>query len=207
MDPLQARTWLSEPRFGVFLIAADHDHERAVALHEWHADMSNALFAAIRMFEVLLRNSIDRALGAGQPQAPLHQTWLFDLGILQPIAVKQVVVAVERLGRREPTRSGVVAMLPFGFWASLFGRRYDVVWQTTLHRAFPHTDCSRVRCGAAMREIHLVRNRIAHHDSLLGQDVERVLEEMLAVARWIDPKAAAWLRRAARVEEVATRRP
>ncbi len=207
MDPLQASIWLSEPRFGAFLSSVAHDHERAVALYEWHADMSSALFAAIRVFEVLLRNAIDRILGAGQPQAPLHQTWLFDLAVLQPIAVKQVVVAVERLGRREPTRSGVVAMLPFGFWASLFGRRYDPLWQTALHRSFPHTNGTREECGAAMREIHVVRNRIAHHDSLLDHDVGQVFTTMQSVAAWIDPVAARWLRRVARVEEVAARRP
>jgi hypothetical protein len=38
------------------------------------------------------------------------------------------------------------------------------------------------------------RHRVAHHDSLLGQDVQARLEDMPTIAGWIDPAARAWLR-------------
>lgn len=167
-----------------------------------------AVFGLVHEFEVLIRNTIDRELGAGQPQAPLGVTWLMDFETLQPWAVKQVVGAVERLQRDMPiTRGRVVAGLSFGFWASLFGRRYEELWRTRLHRAFPDAVEGREGIARRMRELQAVRNRIAHHDSLLDQDVERVVEEMLMVAGWVDPQAAEWLRRVARVEEALARRP
>jgi hypothetical protein len=44
-----------------------------------------------------------------------------------------------------------------------------------------------------MKELQRFRNRVAHHDSLLRQDVPSRLEDMLDIAGWIDPAARAWL--------------
>jgi hypothetical protein len=44
-----------------------------------------------------------------------------------------------------------------------------------------------------MRLIQRFRNRVAHHDSLLGQDAQARLEDMLTIAGWISPAAQAWL--------------
>jgi hypothetical protein len=68
----QALAWLSEPRYARFLNAAGGDHERAMALYEWHAELTVASFGLIHHFEVLLRNAVDEVLGASQPQTPPH---------------------------------------------------------------------------------------------------------------------------------------
>jgi hypothetical protein len=52
-----------------------------------------------------------------------------------------------------------------------------------------------------------LRNRVAHHDCLLDQDVAGVVGEMLALAGAIDPSAREWLRAAADAEGVLARRP
>ncbi len=44
-----------------------------------------------------------------------------------------------------------------------------------------------------MRSTQAFRNRVAHHDSLLGQDVAGRFHDMLAIAGWIDPAAEIWL--------------
>lgn len=84
MDPEQANTWLSAPRFEPFLSAAEGNHVRAVALYDWHAEIAAACFGTIHHFEVLLRNAIDGVLGENQPQQPLKDTWLMDFDVLQP---------------------------------------------------------------------------------------------------------------------------
>lgn len=208
MDERQAISWLSEQRFTPFLAAVDHDHNRAVALYQWHLELSGATFSMIHWVEVIVRNAVDACLGAGQPQAPLSRTWLLDFEVLRPWAVKQVVGAVERIGGEGPiVRARAVAGLSFGFWVALFGRRYDGLWRERLHQAFPHGRPAREEVSASMRRIHQLRNRIAHHDCLLDQDVAGVVGEMLALAEWVDPAAAGWLRRAADAEGVLARRP
>jgi hypothetical protein len=208
MNERQVTAWVSDERFASFRTVAGGDFGRALATYRWHVELSMAVFGLVHEFEVLIRNTIDRELGAGQQQAPIVMTWLMDFETLQPWAVKQVAGTVERLPRDVPiTRGRVVAGLSFGFWASLFGRRYEDLWRTRLHRVFPHADEGREGVARRMRELQAVRNRIAHHDSLLGQDIGRMVAEMLTLAEWIDPQAAGWLRRVARVEEALARRP
>jgi hypothetical protein len=193
VDEQQARAWLSEPRYARFLDAAG-DHERAVALYEWPAELTIASFGLIHHFEVLLRNAIDEALGAGQPQAPIKDTWLLDFEILQPDGIKQAIIAIERLERGKlVTRGRVVAGVSFRFWAGLFGRRYEELWRHRLRAAFPHAALTRKDLSSRMRLIQRFRNRVAHHDSLLDQDAQARLEDMFTIAGWIDPAAQAWL--------------
>lgn len=189
------------------MVAADGDERRALALCAWQLEVASTSFALVQCFEVLVRNAVDRTLGAGQPQAPLRDTWLLDFDVLAPSAIKQVIVAVERLGGREPIARGrVVAHLSFGFWSGLFGGRYEVLWQQRLARAFPGAR-GRKDISGRMASTRRFRNAIAHHDPLLDAGVADHVEDILTIAGWVDPAAPAWLRRVADVEGVLARRP
>jgi len=208
MEEQQARAWLSEPRYMRFLDAASGDHTQAVALYEWHAELSVASFGLIHRFEVLLRNAIDGVLGEGQPQTPIKDTWLLDFEILQPDGIKQVIVAIERLEKGKlVTRGRVVAGVSFSFWAGLFGRRYEELWRHRLRAAFPHEALTRKDLSARMRRVQRFRNRVAHHDSLLDQDAPGRLEDVLAIAGWIDPAAQEWLARRTNALAIAQQMP
>jgi hypothetical protein len=208
MDEHQARSWLSEPRYERFLETARGSHEQAVALYEWHVELTVALFGLIHPFEVLLRNAIDVALGAGQPQMPIKDTRLLDFEILQPDGIKQVIIAIERLEKGNlVTRGRVVAGLQFGFWAGLFGRRYEELWRHRLRAVFPHGTLTRKDLRPKVRLIQYFRNRIAHHDSLLGQDIQVRLDDMITIAGWIDPAARAWLTEHSDALAIARRMP
>jgi hypothetical protein len=194
MNERQARRWLSEERYDRFRNACGGDHESTARFYEWHAVLSMACFGLIHHFEVLVRNAIDETLGAGQPQAPIKETWLVDFDTLRPDGIRQVITAIDRLERRRNvTRGRVVAGLSFAFWADLFGRHYEDLWRRRLHEAFPHGSLPRTALTTRMRRIRQFRNRIAHHDSLLDQDVPALVDDMLEIAGWIDPDARGWL--------------
>ncbi len=201
-------TWLSTSRFEPFLTEAAGNHERALALYDWHAETAAACFGMVHHFEVLLRNTIDGVLGEGQPQDPIKDTWLMDFDILQPDGVKQVIVAVERLERGKAiTRGRVIAGVSFGFWAGLFSNKYEDLWRHRLRRAFPHGSVVRRDLTQRMRLLQRFRNRIAHHDCLLRQDISRRADDMLLIAGWIDPDAASWLRERSRVHALLAAKP
>jgi len=149
----------------------------------------------IHHFEVLLRNSVDAVLGGDQLQAPIEDTWLLDFDILRRNEVRRVLVAIERLEKGKPvTRGRVVATLSLAFWTSLFGKPYDELWRSRLRLVFPaRSTLVRKEVTARMKLLQRFRNRVAHHDSLLGQNVQARVEDMLAIASWIDPAARAWL--------------
>lgn len=208
MEPQQASAWLSAARFEPFLVATDGDHLRAVALYDWHAETAAACFGMIHHFEVLLRNAIDGVLGEDQPQQPLKETWLMDFDVLQPDGIKQVIVAVERLEKGKGiTRSRVVAGVSFGFWAGLFSKRYEELWRHRLRYAFPQGSVMRKDLTEPMRLIQRFRNRVAHHDCLLGQNIEKRADDMLEIAGWIDLGAQAWLKSHSQVHNLLSQRP
>ncbi len=208
MNPQQATAWLSAARFEPFLTEADGDHGRAVALYNWHAKITTACFETVHHFEVLIRNAIDSTLGEGQPAEPIKDTWLMDFDILQPDGVKQVIVAVERLEHGKGiTRGRVVAGVSFGFWAGLFGKRYEELWRQHLREVFSHGSVTRRDLTERMRLLQRFRNRVAHHDCLLSQDIRARTDDMLMIAGWIDPSAEEWLRNHSRVHTLLAVNP
>jgi hypothetical protein len=167
----------------LILDEAEGDHRRAVAIYEWHVRLSAACFATINVFEVLLRNAVDRQLGMDQPQMPIRETWLMDFNTLQPNGVKAVIVAVERLEKgKEITRSRVVAGVSFGFWAGLFSKTYEELWRHRLRLAFPNGAIMRKDLTQPMRPLQAFRNRVAHHDCLLKQPVRERSDEMIRIS-------------------------
>jgi hypothetical protein len=163
-----------------------------------------ASFGLVHHFEVLVRNAIDGTLGEGQPQEPIRDTWLVDFGVIQPEGVRQVINAIGRLRQgKMVTRGRIVAGLPFSFWADLFGHRYEDLWRDRLHGAFSHRGLTRKALSSRMSRVRRFRNRIAHHDSLLDQDVPALVKDMLEVSGWIDPDARVWLEAQTGATEIA----
>lgn len=208
MDVDKADAWISAERFAPFLEHADGDRTLAFDLYLWHARIAGASLTTLHHFEVALRNVIDRQLQAGDHQTPIERSWLLDPTTLSPPGIAKVRGVLARLERegypREHPR--IIAALPFSFWKGLFARRYEHLWRTRLRHAFPGVGLRR-EILEPLTNLHLWRNRVAHHDSLLGQDLERRLEEMIGVANAIDPACGQWLAAHTEMATLLKRRP
>lgn len=193
MESERTAEWISVARLEPFLKGADGNLHAALDLYHWHARVGAASFLTMHHLEVLVRNAIDAELGKEHPDEPLTQTWLMDFDVLRPDAVKQVIVAVERLERGKAITCGrVIAALSFGFWSGLFGGRYEELWRHRLRFAFPHAK-ERKDLSARMEPLRRFRNRLAHHDSILNQPIEERHAQMLELAGFVDPLASEWL--------------
>lgn len=208
MNQHNASQWLSDPRFASFLAQAGGNHNTAVALHEWHAQMAGSCLATLHHFEVLLRNAIDRRLGAGQPNVPVTSTWLLDPKVLRPQGINRVQEILRRLDKEHlpRERARVVAGLSFAFWKDLFAGPYDPLWVADLRHAFPGASLRR-EVLMPLGRIHLWRNRVAHHDSLLGQKLDLRFVDVVQVGHFIDPAAAGWLKSTSTMLDVLAKRP
>ncbi len=80
------------------------------------------------------------------------------------------------------------------------------VWVPGLNTAFPlgHSDIRRRRSDVegALKRLHHVRNRVAHHEPIHTYDLRRTVTDARRLAGWISPDAAAWI--AARERVTAT---
>ena len=202
--------WLSEARFAPFLKAAHFERAQAIDLYRWHTRLSSSSFEAVCHVEVILRNAIDREMSALDRGGGLGEWWVSDGRIQTRLAKAQVQSVLGRhrsLGARI-TKDRLISSLPFSFWVHLFGRSEsnEQLWRKHLHRALPAAP-SRKEVLIRLESIRKLRNRIAHHDSLLNIDLKEKHSEILEVTGWIDPDAAEWVSGESKVIEVLDRCP
>ena len=202
--------WISLPRFAPFLRLAGGNLDYAEDIYTWHADLTAACFHSVHHFEVLLRNSVDRALTPAESSPAIESSWLLSTPILSAKGMAQVESIIQRNAKdgMRLTKDRLISSLPFSFWVHLFGRapECEAIWRKYLHIAFP---------GAARRKDVLVRleslrkfrNRLAHHDSLLSLNVRARHDFMLEIAGWISPEAEGWLACESKVEKLLASRP
>lgn len=213
MKPEQAEKWLSQPRFQNFLTAAGGDHDSAVALYLWNAEISAAILGTLHHVEVLLRNAIDCRFPASDPERQISicsaETWLTDPRILGDLGREKVNEAIARLTgeTRRPTRPRLVASLTFGFWSALFAGRYEDLWRSDLRVVFPNGNGKRNQVRSALSRVQQLRNQTAHHEAIFGRNLEKDHEVMLEIAGFIDGDARDYIGNISRIDTVLAARP
>ena len=141
----------------------------ALIKYSWNIELSQALYPALQILEITLRNSLHQALSTH------FQTdrW-FDLSLLHDRERKQVLKAKDDLlkERKKVEPGRVVAALSFGFWTSLFDLRYEhgqVLWPKLLKPAFPFLpkgQRTRSFLSRELNRIRFLRNRIFHYEPI-----------------------------------------
>ncbi|HLI00737.1 MAG TPA: hypothetical protein VKV06_08120 [Acidimicrobiales bacterium] len=106
---------------------------------------------------------------------------------------EQVARAIDDAGGPTAPPGKVVAQLSFGFWRYLSTRAHEkALWVPFLHRAFvPGT--SRIVIDDTVIRLHRLRNRIAHHEHLLAENLPDRSADVMAVAAAINPDLATYL--------------
>ncbi|WP_074852629.1 hypothetical protein [Gordonia westfalica] len=205
---------LSSDRLAPYLREADGDEALALRLYEWNTQISAASMEVLAYLEVLLRNAIDRELTKFADESRRGLPW-FMLPSVNGPSHNEITTAVETtrgrlrgISPRRDARGQIIAGLSFGFWTAFFKAPYEDLWRSALTYALPGTPSgSRKNVIVALERTRKFRNRLAHHDSLLAQDILLELDTMLSLVEWIDPDARIWLDGIQRVTKVYTERP
>lgn len=213
MRPDQVTKWLGEARFRAYLKAAQGNHEQAVALYRWNAEVSAAFLELICHLEVMMRNAIDRQFPPTDSAAPISilsaEVWLCDPAVLTDESREKVNDAIARLqrGHKRPTRARVVAALSFGFWQALFSSVYEELWRETLSKAFPNGAGRRREIANLSGPVLQFRNRIAHHEAIFSSDLDQQHTRILRLAGLIDEEAEHYIGSLSRVDELLKEKP
>lgn len=190
---------LSPSRLGTFLRASQGDLDRAVDLYRWNAAVSGALWEALGHGEVVLRNAIHDALTVRHERLRRSGHWYDDPTYeLEQRARDDIAAGVRRIrragGRPEPGK--VVAELSFGFWRYLLARRYTATLWPAVRPHFPHlAGADRRLLEAPVARLHSLRNRVAHHEPLLAEDLPGRYTDLLTVIGAVDPQLRDWVER------------
>lgn len=214
-------TRLSAPRMASYLYAAKNDRRRALGLYEWNVAASGALYEALAVVEVVVRNAIHSQLTAWHEREQRPGTWMDDpLGILAKRATDDIARATERAqawrrvrGSWQPTRphppvGAVVAELSFGFWRYLLASRYEhTLWLAAIRHGFPHVHGKRTVVDVPLRRLHELRNRIAHLEPIISRRLERDEADIDAVIRAVCPRTAEWAASLRRINTLRAAKP
>ncbi|MQA95364.1 MAG: hypothetical protein GEV11_12200 [Streptosporangiales bacterium] len=111
--------------------------------------------------------------------------------------------------RRPCTPDRIVSELSLGFWRYLLSARYEQsLWTPALRHAFPYLRPQRRRDIAdRVQRLHLVRNRLAHHEPVHGRDLAHDQADLLFVTRAICPVASSWIDTTSTLRQALRRRP
>lgn len=202
---------LSAPRLATYVRATGDDLDRAVELYLWNAAVAGALWEVLGHVEVVLRNVLHDALTARHQRLGRTGQWYDDPAReLSQHARDDISRARQRLQRAgAPLLPGkIVAELGFGFWRFLLARRYTASLWPALRPAFPYLPGSDRRLlEAPVARLHVLRNRVAHHEPLLTEPLGDRYTDLLDVVGFVHPQLRGWLDTHNRLLATLARRP
>lgn len=213
-------------RLSPYLAATHGDGARAVELYQWNVELSGAVYECLHIFEVVLRNAMDRQLciwnatqSNRQTGIQLSSEWLLDPAPLLRRLVRSAELAKAhsrassaiRGKGRTVCHGDLLAQLSFGTWRFLLpdsdpGRQY--LWRASLSRAFPHLARTSRDLVDSVDGIYRLRNRVAHLEPLLRVPaVRQQIANMHRVLGEIDPDVAHWYSATERASDLLLSRP
>jgi hypothetical protein len=191
--PSVVQRCLSPARLGTYVGACAGDVEAALRLYRWNASVSAAFWEVLGHGEVILRNAMHDELTAHHQLRGDPGEWFDDpRRLLTSRALDDIQVAKQRAGRGAPPGK-VVAELSLGFWRYLLAHRYAATLWPAIRHAFPNLPRRGQRTlEGHVSDLHLLRNRIAHHEPLINVPLQRRLRSLEFVLDRIDPQIRVW---------------
>ena len=193
---------LTADRMGPYLDAAGGP-AAAMRLYDWNSAVAGDMHADLGRLEIVFRNAVDMALKNLAAENGWTRPWYAHEPLFRgrrgKVAQEAIATAVHRASRRKrraDAHGGVISELGFGFWRFLCGPAYlTVLWVSALASAFPRHpargDPRRIRADVErrMKGLHLLRNRIAHHEPIFRRDLARDHAQLLELIDGCVPTA------------------
>lgn len=195
---------ISEERFARYVQRCSGDRQAGWHLYTWNVAASGAFYAPLQAVEVVLRNSVHRALSRA-----LGQRWFQTSPLLRQYEVRRAAEAVSGLRVKgvDPAPGRVIAELSLGYWTGLFANVYDQdLWRQHLYRISTPRP-SRRALFDDLDHLRTLRNRIAHHEPIHHRKLHDDDARIARVLTGLSPEAMAWVAHHSRVAQVLATRP
>lgn len=185
---------ISKDRLAPYLALAGGEKKQALKFYERNTLLSEALYGPLQALEVVTRNAIHREL------TKIHgANWFADGSTLAPILAfeqrEKLAEAREALAakKKQMTPGRVVAELNFGFWVSVCSKHYLVnLFIPCLRRAF-RQGLSRAVIFDRLDRLRILRNRVAHHESIIARDLKEDYRNTVEAISWVCPISSRWV--------------
>jgi hypothetical protein len=182
---------LSPERMQPYLLLASNDRRLALKLYEWNTGLSESFYGLLQGLEVALRNAMHSVMS----DAYKRQDWYEACPLSEPHKETIRKAKARILGDKKLLIPGkVVSELTFGFWVVLTSPPYaQSLWDKFLHQAFVKK-LGRKAIHRRLDKIRKLRNRVAHHESILDRNLKDDFSLIVQTVHWICPVTAEWLK-------------
>lgn len=207
------RSTMSEARFARYLATSNGDAVKAIQLYYWNARLGQSLYTTLQMWEIALRNKLNRFLcWKFNPSWP-HER---DRAVRQLTQIQQRKLR-ETIDRQQNHRKiipvptdAIVADLSAGFWVGLLAKSYDVpfAWRYNLARIFPHEQkMGRDEAASNCESLLDLRNRVAHHEPIFQLPLDERRAQLDRILAAICPASRTYAQQACTFDAVWNDRP
>jgi len=171
---------------------------KAAVHYQANIQLSEALYPVLSVFEVALRNSLNRELTTmfGTADWYLHLSATAGLKDLN----REITLAQKHITKRGEQISAdkIVAELTLGFWTRLLNAEYEKILWKDLRRAFPFIakkDKTRHNVSSPINQIRNLRNRIFHHEPIAWNltKLDSLHKDTLKVCGWLNKDLPAFI--------------
>jgi hypothetical protein len=196
----------SERRMEKYFRSYDSEIQ-SIKCYQNNIELSESFYPCIAVFEVLLRNAINRELIRLFGSEDWYAVFAATPGLTG--LNKYISQANRQIANRkeQATPSKMVAELTLGFWITLFNVEYERVLWKDLRRVFPNMpkkERQRKKVAPPLNRFRTFRNRIFHHEPIAWNLVRlrAIHTEIITVIQWINRDIACWLASFDRFENI-----
>ncbi|MGH7883812.1 MAG: hypothetical protein ACREN8_13090 [Candidatus Dormibacteraceae bacterium] len=203
---------VSIDRFSAYQRVAKGDDAFALALYEWNAEIAAAFWKDLGHLEILIRNVMHERLSTWSARIYGEPLWYLDPGHVLTLRHQLDIAAARKratTGRRgkSETPGRIVAELSFGFWRYLLASHYDrTLWKPVFLGGFGDQS-RRSDIHTRLTRLNGLRNRIAHHEPIHYQSLEKRHIDLLTLTKWVNLDYGTWVVRQSTVPYQLTQRP
>ena len=179
----------------------------AITHYQNNIELSESFYSIIAIFEVLLRNSIDRELKKSFGREDWYVVFSVTHGLTD--LNKYISQAIRQIANRKetPTSSKIIAELTLGFWVSLFNVEYERILWKDLRKIFtnmPKKERQRKKVTPPLNRFRTFRNRIFHHEPISWNltKLKQIHAEIITVIEWLNKDISVWFKSFDRFEDV-----
>jgi len=217
--------YLTAVRLAPYLASMNGDYKKSIQLYRWNIAVSGAMYEALHVFEVVLRNAMDLQLCAWNASqtdpvsgAAHRHDWLMDPSRLlaRLVPADDRAMAKQRAAKFLPkgrtlVHADILAQMPLSAWRFLLpdndpGRQ--LLWRDALAKSFPHLAMTPRELVDAVEGIYRMRNRVAHLEPLLRTaSVKAQMQNIRDVLKAIDGDVESWFSSTQKVSSELQRQP
>lgn len=203
MNKLQLEKLFSKERLKPYYLRSSN-HQEALQLYKVNIQLSEAFYTTLSVVEVVLRNAIHYSC----KRYFKDEYWFKNK--LPAELVKQVIKTETKIKSEYKiiTADRIVSELTFGFWTTLFNRKYASLLWKPLHQVFiysPHHLRQRAEISPRLNTVRRLRNRAYHYEPICWNiaALKKQHGTILEVLNWLDTEITGLLEDIDRLPEIA----